>query len=59
MGVVEKTNEIMTTAIHLEDIAKVLQVIGIMKEEQVLQAGITQTERNRFNSQFEILQGEN
>ncbi len=58
-GVFGKIGEIMTNVINMEDIGKVLKVTGIIKEEQPLESmGVTQTERNRFNSQFEILQGE-
>ncbi len=53
-------NTITTSAIKMEDVWKILKTIGAVKEEQVLKAmGITETERNRFNSKFEILQGEN
>lgn len=60
MGVSEKTNEITTNVIKMEDLWKILKAIGVVQEEQILQAtGVTETEKNRFNSQFEILQGEN
>lgn len=59
-GVFEKMNDIMMNAIKTEDLFNVLKGIGIVNEEQPLEAmGITETEKNRFNSQFEILQGEN
>lgn len=59
-GISEKINEIMTTTIKGEDLGKVLKATGLVKEEKVLQGlGVTQTERNRFNSKFEMLQGEN
>lgn len=59
-GVSQKINEITTTVINKEDLWNVLKVIGIVKEEETLQSsGVTETERNRFNSKFEILQGEN
>lgn len=60
VGVSEKMNTITTTVVKMEDVWEILKAIGVVKEEQVLQAmGITETERNRFNSKFEILQGEN
>ena len=41
-----------------EDFYKVLNIIGIVSEQQVIESiGVTETEKNRFNSQFEILQG--
>ena len=56
----EEINEITTSKIKMEDIWKVLKTLGIIEEEQNFQAiGITETEKNRFNSKFEILQGEN
>lgn len=59
-GVSQKINEITTTVVNKEDLLNVLKVIGIVKEEETLQSsGVTETERNRFNSKFEILQGEN
>ena len=39
---------------------EVLKVTGIIKQDQNLEViGVTETEKNRFNSKFEILQGEN
>lgn len=59
-GVSEKINTLTTTSIKMEDLWKVLEVTGLIKEEQILQSmGITEMERSRFNSKFEILQGEN
>lgn len=59
-GVSEKANEITTTAVKMEDLWEVLKATGIVKEEQIIESmGVTQTEKNRFNSQFEILQGDN
>lgn len=58
-SVSKKVNEI-TTTINTGDLWNVLKAVGFIKEEQVLEAmGITETEKSRFNSQFEILQGEN
>lgn len=43
-----------------EEIQKVLKVVGLVKENQNFEnTGITETEKKRFNSKFEILQGEN
>lgn len=59
-GVTEKINEITTSKINVEDLKKVLEKPGIIKSRQDIQvSGITETEKNRFNSKFEILQGEN
>jgi hypothetical protein len=49
-----------TNIITTDDLLEVLRTIGIVKEGQIIEAkGVTETERNRFNSTFEILQGEN
>lgn len=55
-----KTQELKENVINEQDLLEILKTIGIVKEKQVLEAmGITETERNRFNSKFEILEGEN
>ena len=55
----EKMNE-LSTKININDLTKVLIVTGIVDEEQKIESeGVTETERNRFNSKFEILQGKN
>lgn len=42
-----------------QDIEKMLKDIGLMKDSTILDSnGITETEKNRFNSNFELLQGE-
>lgn len=42
-----------------EDFNTILKAVGILKESQTIEStGITETEKNRYNSQFEILQGE-
>lgn len=47
------------TDIKEEEIQKVLKVVGLVKENQNFEGtGITETEKKRFNSKFEILQGE-
>lgn len=47
--------------IQYEDIEKMLKDIGLIKEVTILGANgeVTETEKNRFNSIFELLQGEN
>lgn len=46
--------------INIEEIQEPLKVIGILKEENILEGnGVSETEKNRFNSGYEILQGEN
>ena len=58
-AVSEKISQIKETIINEEDIKNVLVGAGLLKEEQVIVGtGVTETERNRFNSKFEILQGE-
>ena len=55
----KKIEEITTTQINVEDLRKVLITVGLEKEEQLIEStGVTETQRNRFNSKFEILQGE-
>lgn len=58
-SVTKEIDEITTNVINKEDLRKLGEVLGIVKEQEALEAmGITETERNRFNSKFEILQGE-
>ncbi len=58
-GVENKIKEITTNVIKEEDLMSILEAIGIVQKNEFIQtAGITETERNRFNSRFEILQGE-
>ena len=55
----EKIDQLKTT-ISQQDLTTVLETLGIMQEEQKMEvAGVTETEKNRFNSQFEMLKGEN
>lgn len=55
----EKMDQLATT-ISQEDLTTILKSLGIMKEEQKIEAtGVTEIEKNRFNSQFEMLKGEN
>lgn len=52
--------ETIKQEIVYKDIEQMLKDIGLMKDSTVLDSnGITETEKNRFNSNFELLQGEN
>ncbi len=58
--VLSKIEEITTTQININDLREVLLAIGFVQEQQLIEGnGVTETERNRFNSKFEMLQGEN
>lgn len=58
-SVEQKLNEIFTTE-RKENLLQVLKNANIIPEEQKIEGvGTTETQRNRFNAQFEILQGEN
>ena len=47
--------ETLAEEINDDDINKVLIAIGVVKEKEEIQSlGITETEKNRFNSQFEL-----
>lgn len=57
-GISGKTEELFEK-IKIEDINKVLKTIGILKESKNIEEnGVTETEKNRFNSQFELLNKE-
>lgn len=57
-GISEKTEELFEK-IKIEDINKVLKTIGILQESKNIEEnGVTETEKNRFNSQFELLNKE-
>lgn len=65
---IEKINSAITEKINTtfvnnekEDFNKILKTIGIIQDVQTIEAtgGVTESEKNRYNSQFEILQGEN
>ena len=59
-GTSEKINDIQTNIIKKEEIWEVLNTVGIIEREQFLQEiKVTEAERERFNSKFEILQGDN
>ena len=54
--------ESLKTEINIDDINEVLKEVGLMEETYVIgpiEGEITEAEKNRFNSNFEILQGEN
>ena len=56
----KRVNEITQEKIKGQDFLKILQTMGIMKQESIIQeTGVTEIQKNRFNSKFEILQGEN
>ncbi len=51
--------ESVKQVIAYQDIEQMLKDVGLMKDSTVLEYnGITETERNRFNYNFELLQGE-
>lgn len=55
-----KIQELKENVIEQQDLIEILKTIGIVKENQVIETiGITETERNRYNSKFEILEGQN
>lgn len=54
----QKINSI-SEEIKINDIQEILEALGIVNKQQNIEAGgITETEKNRFNSKFEILKGE-
>ena len=57
----EKYNDIRENVVDVNDLVKLLVTAKLMKENQYIQSTveITETEKNRFNSKFEILNGEN
>ena len=56
----EKLNELQTTVISSDNLTRILIASGLMEEGQSIEkSGVSETEKNRFNSKFEILQGEN
>lgn len=58
-SVSEKMNEITTNVLKMQDLRNLGEALGVIERNQFLEAmGITETEKNRFNSKFEILQGE-
>lgn len=54
----QKINSI-SEEVKINDIQEILEELGIINKQQNIEAGgITETEKNRFNSKFEILKGE-
>lgn len=54
----QKINSI-SEEVKINDIQEILEALGIVNKQQNIEAGgITETEKNRFNSKFEILKGE-
>ena len=54
----QKINSI-SEEVKINDIQEILEKLGIINKQQNIEAGgITETEKNRFNSKFEILKGE-
>lgn len=54
----QKINSI-SEEVKINDIQEILETLGIVNKQQNIEAGgITETEKNRFNSKFEILKGE-
>lgn len=53
----QKINSI-SEEVKINDIQEILEELGIINKQQNIEAGgITETEKNRFNSKFEILKG--
>ena len=53
----EKMNSIFTQK-DINDISSILELLGVTNEQQIIEQGeITETQKNRFNSKFEFLQG--
>lgn len=54
----QKINSI-SEEVKINDIQEILETLGIINKQQNIETGgITETEKNRFNSKFEILKGE-
>ena len=54
----EKIDNILEEYVKKEDIEKVLENVVGLKETNITVEGVTKTEKNRFNSQFELLKAE-
>ncbi len=55
----DKVNTLVTSDLNIEDLGKVLTtIIPVQDSQEFEEVGITQTEKSRFNSKFEMLQGE-
>lgn len=58
-SVSEKVNSIFSDE-NKQDLNRILQIVGIKKQQQKIESeGTSEIEKNRFNSKYEILQGEN
>lgn len=56
---VQKKINSISEEVKINDIQEILEELGIINKQQNIEAGgITETEKNRFNSKFEILKGE-
>ncbi len=59
-AVVNRINFVKQEVIKTDDINEILEEFGLYHTTKRLQgSGISETEKNRFNSKFELLQGEN
>lgn len=57
---IQKKIEVVNQEINIEDLKQILVDIGIVNDIQILEGeGISETEKNRFNSKFEIIEGDN
>lgn len=57
-SVSEKVNSIFNDE-NKQDLNRILQIIGVTKQQQKIESeGTSEIEKNRFNSKYEILQGE-
>lgn len=57
-GINQKITDLTSNEINVEDLREVLKVVGILPEDiSIEKTKITETEKNRFNSQFEFYQG--
>lgn len=57
-SVSEKVNSIFSDE-NKQDLDRILQIIGVTKQQQKIESeGTSEIEKNRFNSKYEILQGE-
>ena len=59
VGEVQQKINSISEEVKINDIQEILEALGIINKQQNIEAGgITETEKNRFNSKFEILKGE-
>lgn len=56
-SVSEKVNKISEN-INKEDMSKIAEILEISERQEIQVDGISETEKNRFNSKFELLKGE-